>query len=343
MKVILLFVLAVFTVFVSSRGIPPEEQSQFLEFQDKFNKKYSHEEYLERFEIFKSNLGKIEELNLIAINHKADTKFGVNKFADLSSDEFKNYYLNNKEAIFTDDLPVADYLDDEFINSIPTAFDWRTRGAVTPVKNQGQCGSCWSFSTTGNVEGQHFISQNKLVSLSEQNLVDCDHECMEYEGEEACDEGCNGGLQPNAYNYIIKNGGIQTESSYPYTAETGTQCNFNSANIGAKISNFTMIPKNETVMAGYIVSTGPLAIAADAVEWQFYIGGVFDIPCNPNSLDHGILIVGYSAKNTIFRKNMPYWIVKNSWGADWGEQGYIYLRRGKNTCGVSNFVSTSII
>ncbi|KAN0018982.1 hypothetical protein ACTFIU_002184 [Dictyostelium citrinum] len=341
MKVILFFILAVFTVYVSSRGISIE-QSQFLEFQEKHNKKYSHVEYLQRFEIFKTNLRKIDELNQKAIDNDADTRFGVNKFADLSSDEFRSYYLNSKKAVFTDDLPVADYLDDDFMYSIPTVVDWRTKGAVTPVKNQGQCGSCWSFSATGNVEGQHYIKVNELVSLSEQNLVDCDHECMKYEGEEACDEGCNGGLQPNAYNYIIKNGGIQTESSYPYTAETGTQCNFNSANIGAKISNFTMVPKNETVMAGYLFKTGPLAIAADAVEWQLYMGGVFDIPCG-DSLDHGILIVGYSSKNTIFHKNMPYWIVKNSWGEDWGEQGYIYLRRGKNLCGVSNFVSTSII
>ncbi|KAM9994005.1 hypothetical protein ACTFIZ_011981 [Dictyostelium cf. discoideum] len=237
--------------------------SQFLEFQEKFNKKYSHDEYLKRFEIFKTNLGKIEELNQKAIDHEADTKFGVNKFADLSSDEFKSYYLNNKRAIFTDDLPVADYHDDEFINSIPTSFDWRVKGAVSPIKTQGQCSSSWSFSTTGNVEGQHFISQKKLISLSEQNLVDCDHECMEHEGEKICDEGCDGGFQPNAFNYIIKNGGIQTESSYPYTAET--------------------------------------------------IHGVFAIPCDTNSLDHGILIVGYSAKDTTFLKDMPYWIVKNSW------------------------------
>ncbi|KAN0037994.1 hypothetical protein ACTA71_000166 [Dictyostelium dimigraforme] len=341
MKLILL-VLTVFTVYVSGRGIS-FEHGQFLDFLEKYNKKYSHEEYLHRYETFKVNLGKIEELNQKATDNEAETKFGVNKFADLSSDEFRSYYLNSKRAVFTEDLPVADHLDDEFLNSIPSAFDWRKRGAVTPVKNQGQCGSCWSFSTTGNVEGQHFINTSQLVSLSEQNLVDCDHECMTYEGEKACDEGCNGGLQPNAYNYIISNGGIQTEATYPYTAETGTECNFNPANIGAKISNFTMIPKNETIMAGYIAKTGPLAIAADAIEWQFYIGGVFDLPCNPNSLDHGILIVGYSAKNTIFRRNVPYWIVKNSWGASWGEEGYIYLRRGKNTCGVSNFVSTSII
>ncbi|EFA83712.1 cysteine proteinase 1 [Heterostelium album PN500] len=310
------------------------EETQFRQFQIKYNKQYTSSEYAERFATFKSNLKVIDEKNRDAASRKSSVRFGVNEFADLSQSEFRATYLNSVQAVRDPNAAVAADLP---VEDLPTAFDWRTKGAVTGVKNQGQCGSCWSFSTTGNVEGQWFLAGNTLTGLSEQNLVDCDHECMEYLGDNVCDQGCNGGLQPNAYTYIIKNGGIDTEASYPYQGVDGT-CSFKAANIGAKISNWTYVSSNETQMAAYLVANGPLAIAADAVEWQFYLGGVFDVPCG-NTLDHGILIVGYSAENTIFHKDKAYWIVKNSWGATWGEQGYIYISRGNGEC-VSKTTST---
>ncbi|KAK5579957.1 hypothetical protein RB653_009646 [Dictyostelium firmibasis] len=339
MRFILLIVL-MFTALAAGRRLSIEE-SKFIAFQNKYNKIYSADEYLVKFETFKSNLLNIDALNKKAASLKSDTKFGVNKFADLSKEEFRKSYLNGKPAIMTEDLPKFPELSDDIVSVTPTAFDWRTKGAVTPVKNQGQCGSCWSFSTTGNVEGQHYLAGNTLVGLSEQNLVDCDHDCMTYDNQNVCNAGCDGGLQPNAYSYIIKNGGIDFESTYPYTAVDG-ECKFNPANVGAKITSYAMVPQNETQIAAYLYQHGPLAIAADAEEWQFYIGGVFDLPCG-QSLDHGILIVGFSAQNTIVGKNTPYWIVKNSWGEDWGEQGYLKVERGDNKCGVSDFVSSSII
>ncbi|KAN0037838.1 hypothetical protein ACTA71_000009 [Dictyostelium dimigraforme] len=339
MRFILLIVLML-TALAAGRRLSIEE-SQFIAFQNKYNKIYSAGEYLDKFETFKSNLLNIDALNKKSTAMGSDTKFGVNKFADLSKEEFKKYYMGNKAAVLTEDLPMLPYLSDETLSSIPDSFDWRTEGAVTNVKNQGQCGSCWSFSTTGNVEGQNFLSTGTLVGLSEQNLVDCDHTCMEYENQNVCNAGCDGGLQPNAYDYIIKNNGIQTETTYPYTAVDG-KCDFNSANVGAKISSYTMVPQNETQIAAYLVEKGPLAIAADAEEWQFYIGGVFDVPCG-STLDHGILIVGFGAQETFIGRNTPYWIVKNSWGEDWGEEGYLKVERGDNKCGVADFVSTSII
>ncbi|KAF2073311.1 hypothetical protein CYY_005364 [Polysphondylium violaceum] len=339
MKSILL--IALFIALASASFLTKDEVN-FINFQQKYNKVYESHEYAAKFATFKSNVGLIESLNQKAKAQNSDLTFGVNKFADLSPAEFRKYYMSAVSATPSADLPMAAELSDDIINATPVAFDWREHGAVTPVKNQGQCGSCWTFSTTGNVEGQNFLAaKNPLVGLSEQNLVDCSNNCMEYENQKVCNAGCDGGLQPIAYEYIIQAGGIDTEQAYPYTAVDGT-CKFDASSVGAKITSYTMVPTNETQIAAFLATTGPLAIAADAAEWQFYLGGVFDIPCG-KSLDHGILIVGYSAQRTILGANTPYWIVKNSWGADWGEAGYLKVLRNKNECGVANFVSTSII
>eukprot|EP01133_Synstelium_polycarpum_P019799 gene19799-23714_t len=322
MRAVILVVL-LFVALAAAKKFSTEE-IKFRQFQSQFNKQYTSAEYAAKFATFKSNLNRINALNLKAQDLKSSAYFGVNEFADLSVEEFAKYYLNSAEHIRDPAAPVAADLP---VDALPATYDWATLGAVTPVKNQGQCGSCWSFSTTGNVEGQWKLAGNTLVGLSEQNLVDCDHECMEYEGQQSCDQGCDGGLQPNAYQYIISNNGIDTEASYTYTAETGTTCNFNAANIGAKISNWTYVSSNETQMAAYLVANGPLAIAADAAEWQFYLGGVFDFPCG-KILDHGILITGYGSETNAFGKVKPYWIIKNSWGASWGKAGYLWVERG---------------
>jgi len=166
---------------------------------------------------------------------------------------------------------------------------------------------------------------------------------MPYQGGQACDAGCDGGLMPNAFTYVITNGGIDTEESYEYQGIDGS-CQYSAQNIGAKISNWTMVPSDETQMAAYLAKTGPLSIAVDAQLWQFYIGGVLDVGflCG-TSLDHGVLIVGYGNQEDIFFQNVDYWLIKNSWGADWGESGYIKIYRGDNECGVDLFPCTSLI
>jgi cathepsin F len=323
-------------------GIVAEEASSterlFAKFVSDHGKVYkTKEETAQRLAVFKSNLRKIEEMNA----QYPGARFGVNKFADLSKEEFKNKILSKTPVIRDPSLNVAPEYPAEVIQAIPASFDWRPKGVVTPVKDQGQCGSCWSFSATGNIEGQWAIAKKKLVGLSEQNLVDCDHECMKFEDQQSCDSGCEGGLQPNAYEYVIKNKGIDTENSYPYQGVDGT-CSFSTRNIGATIRNFTMISTDEDQMAAYLVNNGPIAIAANAEEWQFYIGGVFYLPCM-TSLDHGILIVGYGTETDILDQTMPYWIIKNSWGADWGESGYIRVERGDGKCGVNLYASSSIV
>jgi len=295
--------------------------------------RFTDDESEERFEIFQLNLDLIKKLN----EKSTHATFGITKFTHLSPDEFNEQYLTLRTTDRSDG-PVAELYSENEVSALPDTYDWRDKGAVTPVKDQGQCGSCWAFSATGNMEGQWFLAGHPIVSLSEQNLVDCDHECLD---PNDCDAGCEGGLQPNAYNYVIKTGGIDTEDSYPYTAEDDT-CAFKASSIGAKISNWTFVSKDEGQAAAYLVEHGPLAVAVDATIWQFYVGGVITVGCG-SSLDHGVLIVGYGNETDIWGYQIEYWTIKNSWGADWGDSGFVYIEKGTGCCGVDQYITSSII
>jgi len=311
----------------------------FKQWMVQHEKEYAPEEVNARFNIFKDNLKIIEELN----KQYPKTTFGANKYADMTTEEFKKKYLSSVDmkSAFDPSWPMARRYTDEECCALPDSWDWRTKGAVTPVKNQEACGSCWAFSATGNMEGQWFLSGNDLIGLSEQNLVDCDHHCMQYEGEDSCDAGCEGGLMPNAFMYVMGNKGIDTESSYPYLGVDDT-CQFTTKSVGATIKNWTMIPGNETQMAVYMQQNGPISIAVDAEMWQFYIAGVFYDPWCGETLDHGVLIVGYGNEIDWIGNSVEFWIVKNSWGADWGEEGYIRLEKGSDQCGDNLFPCSSI-
>jgi len=313
-------------------------ETKFQEFISKYNKSYSAAEHDRRYLVFQKNLKRIDQLN----KQRPKTQFGITKFADLSPEEFKSMYLSSVPMSVSDpSWPVAELSSKRDIQALPDTWDWRTQGAVTPVKNQGACGSCWAFSAVGNMEGQWFLAGHTLIGLSEQNLVDCDHHCYEYLNESTCDAGCEGGLMANAFMYVIGNGGIDTEDSYPYEG-TDDSCNFTTKNIGAKMRNYTMIAQDEDQIAAYLVKNGPVSIAADAVMWQFYVGGVFEDPWCGDNLDHGILIVGYNHEIDIFGQEIEYWIIKNSWGPDFGYDGYIYLERGSDECGMNLYACSAI-
>ncbi|KAJ6720216.1 CYSTEINE PROTEASE FAMILY C1-RELATED [Salix viminalis] len=260
---------------------------------------------------------------------------------DLTEEEFERIYTG---VLGGGTVPVekgsVSFMD---ASGLPGSFDWREKGAVTDVKMQGSCGSCWAFSATGSVEGANFIATGKLLNLSEQQLVDCDRVCDKTD-KASCDDGCGGGLMTNAYRYLIEAGGLQEESSYPYAGKRG-ECKFDPEKIAVKVANFTNIAVDENQIAANLVHHGPLAIGLNAIFMQTYIGGVScPLICGKKWLNHGVLLVGYGARGySILRFGYkPYWIIKNSWGKHWGEKGYYRLCRGHGTCGMNQMVSAVV-
>ncbi|XP_042507316.1 cysteine protease RD19A-like [Macadamia integrifolia] len=310
-------------------------EHHFASFKRRFGKTYATpEEHDYRLGVFKANLRRAKGHQII----DPSAVHGVTQFSDLTPEEFRRNYLGLKPLRLPNGAHKAPILP---TNDLPTDFDWRESGAVTPVKNQGSCGSCWSFSTTGALEGANFLATGKLVSLSEQQLVECDHEC-DPEEPGACDSGCNGGLMTSAFEYVLKAGGLMREEEYPYTASDRGTCKFDKTKIAAKVANFSVVSLDEDQIAANLVKNGPLAVGINAVFMQTYIGGVSCPYICSKRLDHGVLLVGYGAEgySPIRLKNKPYWIIKNSWGERWGEHGYYKICRGHNVCGVDSMVST---
>jgi C1A family cysteine protease len=322
-----------------------DQREEFELFVQIFQKVYPNEEARERaFQNFLASKFRIENLN----KRDKHATYKINEFSDLSPKEFAAIRRPSKvpaQALAKSCLANGVTVSPQYsVEDIPTSWDWRTKGVVTPVKNQGQCGSCWAFSTTGAIESQWAIKGNKLTEFSEQLLVDCSHGCSnEPPYGNVCNQGCNGGWQWNAYIDIEAWGGLETEEEYPYTAVTG-ECKLNKKLVTAGIKNYTCLSAkeggaNETDMAAYLVQHGPLAIAMDASLLQDYSSGIIDpwFPsweCDPTTLDHALLLVGYGEQDST-----PFWIIKNSWGSSWGESGYFRIVRGKGTCGLNNAVS----
>ena len=301
------------------------EAMEFRSFMEIHNKQYASEaEFEARFKNYRDNTALIRVFN----SRNKNWVLGVNKFADMSFEEFKQIYLPNK---FDTSRHEGQEVPSEGL-SLPKKVDWRSKGAVTSVKNQGQCGSCWSFSAAGAVEGAWKLAGNQLVSLSEQELMDCSGSFGNH--------GCDGGLMDDAFKFIIQNG-ITSEREYPYEAAQGTCKTQAEKDVVAKISSYHDVKSRDVESLMIAVNKGPVSVAveADQMAWQFYFGGVIDSDCGDN-LDHGVLVVGYDTYN-----NPPYWIVKNSWGSNWGENGYVRIgiKPGNGVCGIQITPSYPIV
>jgi len=293
--------------------------AQFAKYISKYNKQYnSRNEYWQRFYNYKASLA-----TSVALSGEGGALFGETKFSDMTPEEFKSKVLMTQTKPSTNE-EIAPYV---FNSALAPTLDWRDKGAVTPVKDQGQCGSCWAFSATEAIESAWILKGHATsgsINLSPQQIVDCDHDGV---------AGCGGGFTESAYKYIASVGGQEGIANYPYKAKDGT-CQFNASYVKAQISTFANTGGDENTLQSNLAQYGPLSICLDAAHWQNYQSGVMTArQCCPFvmcEMDHCVQLVGYNTT-----ASPAYWIVRNSWNTDWGIAGYIYLEIGSNVCGIT--------
>jgi len=318
------YLALIFLALVATTLAAHSYKHEFKKFQKKFNKTYAPSEVAYRYQVFQDNMKRAAELQ--AVNPRAT--FGATKFSDLTPEEFARFYLMNKN--FTRDY-VAPAKKTFFPKSTrfevdPTNWDWSTQGVCTPIYNQGQCGSCWAFSATETIESYFVIDgAGPLTELSPQQIVDCDTGGQ--------DQGCNGGFPSGAYSYVQSAGGLEPLADYPYTAEDGT-CQFQQSEALATVTGSSSI-SGESGLYSQLSSAGPVSVCVDASSWQSYSGGVLST-CG-TSVDHCVQATGYANYN----QQGAYWIVRNSWGADWGESGFIWVAIGQDLCDIGDYATVT--
>ena len=326
-------IVFVFALVASNVDVDTIMFQQFQKFIKKYHKRYaSINEYLARFEVFKRNV-------MAAFTENASYQTGITKFSDLTQQEFAKTYLN----LNYDAMAVANF--NPYVvqvkNAAPDAWDWREKGYVSPVKDQGSCGSCWAFSTVGNLEGLYYKEKQTMVTLSEQMIVDCD----------TYDSGCNGGLMENTFTWLKENGGIMTDTDYPYKGRKGTCQSDETKYVDMQITGYTKLgsgsstwdPVDEDEIKEFLYETGPLAVALNANPLQTYSSGILDktsSQCPTSGMNHAVTMVGYGHDDS---QDKDYWIVKNSWGKNWGEDGYFRIRRGTGCCGINCYITTATV
>jgi C1A family cysteine protease len=309
-------------IFLAFFALAMADKQMWEDFKTTYGKTYAANEEARRFAIFEQNLVKAAEFDAA----DAHATYGVTPFMDLHVDEFRANYLMDKaihknytfeEGRLAEKVPAP-------AAGLPTSFDWRDKGAITAVYNQGQCGSCWAFSATETIESYNEICGNGLNHESMQQIVDCDTTAY----------GCNGGWTSSAYNYIEQAGGIEPLADYPYTAVTGS-CQFDASKINEKITGWKYVTQSadESAMQNWCNSNGPLSVCVDAASWQFYTGGV--ITSCGQQVDHCVQVTGWSTQ-----QGTPAWNVRNSWGTSWGIDGYLYVERGQNMCAIGSTVTS---
>jgi len=309
-------------VYKARKGITNAQA--FEEYNQFWNKSHcSGAEKQARFLNFQMNARKIQQANLKSKLIGSSATFGFTKFSDMSVREFQTKMLGFKPSA-TSHFQVKNAVEKREALQVPSgAIDWVAKGMTTAVKDQGQCGSCWAFSTTETVESANLIAGRSAPSGSPQEIVDCD----------TSDSGCNGGDPAEALQWVVNQGGQETDACYPYTAQDGTCAQANcQPDPNLKISTVNPISGSETAIY-QVLGQSPLSICCDAEPWQNYNGGVLTADQCGSSVDHAIQLTGYSPDQG------GYWIVRNSWGASWGESGFIYLQFGQDTCAITSEVT----
>ena len=341
------YILLLFS-YISSIVLEQDDKLQeFLDFTKKYNKEYpTKEEFQKRFEIWKQNYQKIQLLNKtpnifpfspIYTSSNADIKnifsripsthYGINKFSDLTTIEFADKYLTYSPQ-YTKDLPTItkEELNLNEEEEIPENFDWELdRGIKTKMKEQKDCGACYSFATVGLIQSQYLMKYGENISFSEQQIIDCD----EYNNK------CLGGNMKKAFTYLKKNG-LMKEEDYPYRNGAG-HCDYDKNKTLVKVKTFSFIPNDEEEMKKILYKYGPLAGAINGIMSFYYDEGIYEPEVDdicPNVLNHAILIVGYGVDKETGKK---FWRIKNTLGQDWGEDGYFRLLRGKGICGINKY------
>lgn len=315
--------MKVTTLILCGLAVAAAYNQRWENFKKTYGKSYTTiEDENYRKSIYEVNQEIIDEHNGLFQQGLVSFDLAMNQFGDMTQEEvdFKMTGYVQVEA------PSGQLHERNSLVPKAAAVDWREKGAVTPVKDQGSCGSCWSFSATGSMESAHFLKYEELISLSEQNLLDCTWDLG--------NKGCGGGMSYRAFRYVIANDGIDTEAAYPYLAKDGP-CNFDPDYVGVTLGGYKLIIKgSESDLQDAVQNAGPVSVAIDATHknFTFYSSGVYhERPCSTSHLNHAVLVVGYGDLD-----GDEYWIVKNSWGDSWGDEGYIKMARNEdNMCGIA--------
>jgi cathepsin L len=313
-----------------------ENKLLFTAWAKKHNKSYaSVDELSRRFAAWTANLDHVNKHNAEAAQGKHSYTLGMNNLADLTNAEYRQTYLGYRRSNMTRSNKHVFRPSPQIV--LPASVDWRTKGVVTEVKDQGQCGSCWSFSAVGSMEGAHALDSGDLVSLSEQQLVDCVSD-----GDFTCDVG---GEMTVAFDYLTGSDphGSEGEEDYPYCACSGNSCDYDESMVRATFSSYQTVPSgDEDALQQAVYQQPGVSVAIDASSWDFqlYSSGVYDEPdCSSTDLDHGVLAVGYGTDS-----GDAFWLVKNSWSDSWGMNGYIEMSRNKdNQCGIATDASYVLV
>lgn len=307
------------------------EAGAFQKFREDFNPSYEpgSAEFSIRFKRFKKSIGRHVYLNYFSRSSSNNSaKYGVNEFSDLSPAEFRERYLGGRHV----QVPKYTKLKEDTLN-IPLAprFDWRDKNVVTPVQSQQSCGGCWAFSVVGGIESVYAIQGNALEELSVQQVIDCSYK----------NQGCNGGSTVGALSWLNQTQEkIVKTSEYPFKALTGVCHFFPKSTFGVSIKGYEAydFSGQEEEMMEKLVQWGPLVVTVDAVSWQDYLGGVIQHHCSSQEANHAVLVTGFDRTGDV-----PYWIVRNSWGTSWGNEGYVYIEIGGNICGIADTVSAAFV